>query len=58
MRTFQPTISTFYAYQETYLDSSISSSDNNFTIPGYDQYTSDYPSNVKREESGWGGYLL
>ena len=56
MRTFQPIISTFYAYQETYLDSSISSNDNNFTIPGYDQYTSDHPSNVKREEVG--GYLL
>ena len=41
---FQPIISTFYAY----LDSSISSNDNNLTMPGYDLYRADYPSNVKR----------
>ena len=34
---------------ETYLDSSISSNDNNLTIPGYDLYTADHPSNVKYE---------
>ena len=33
---------------ETYLDSSISSNDNNLTIPGYDLYRVDHPSNVKR----------
>ena len=33
---------------ETYLDSSISSNDNNLTIPGYDLYRADHPSNVKR----------
>ena len=32
---------------ETYLDSSISSSDNNLTIPGYDLNRADHPSNVK-----------
>ena len=33
---------------ETYLDSSNSSNDNNLTIPGYDLYKADHPSNVKR----------
>ena len=33
---------------ETYLDSNISSNDNNVTIPGYDLYRADHPSNVKR----------
>ena len=32
---------------ETYLDSSISSNDNNLTISGYDLYRADHPSNVK-----------
>ena len=33
---------------ETYLDSNISSNDNNLTIPGYDLHRADHPSNVKR----------
>ena len=39
---------------KTCLDSSISSKDNNLTIPGYDLYIAEHPSNVKRG----GGYLL
>ena len=39
---------------ETYLDSSISSNDNNLTIPGYDLYRADHPSNVKRGGGGGG----
>ena len=35
-------------FSETYLDSSSSGSDNNLTIPGYDLYRADHPSNVKR----------
>ena len=35
---------------ETYLDSSISSNENNLKIPGYDLYGADHPSNVKH---GW-----
>ena len=38
-----------------YLDSSISSNDNNLTIPCYDLYRADYLSNAKR---GWSLYLL
>ena len=34
---------------ETYLDSNVSSNDNNVTIPVYDLYRVDHPSNVKRE---------
>ena len=34
---------------ETYLDSSISSKDNNLTIPAYDLYRADHPGNVKCE---------
>ena len=33
---------------KTYLDSSVSSNDNNLTIPGYDLYRADHPSKVKR----------
>ena len=40
---------------ETYLDSCISKKDNNLTLPGYDLYRADRPSNVKR---GGGVYLL
>ena len=39
---------------ETYLDSSISSNDSNLTIPGYDLYRADDPSNVKRVGGGAG----
>ena len=42
---------------ETYLDSSISSNDNNLTIPGYDLYRADHPSNVKGRGRG-GGVVL
>ena len=34
---------------ETYLNSNISSSDNNLTIPGYDLCRADHPSNVNHE---------
>ena len=33
---------------ETYLDSTISSNDNNLTIPCYDLHRTDHPSDVKR----------
>ena len=33
---------------KTYLDSNISSKDSNLTIPGYDLYRADHPSNIKR----------
>ena len=41
---------------ETYLDSSISSNDNNLTILAYDLYRADHPSKVKRGRGGL--YLL
>ena len=40
---------------ETCLDSIISSNDNNLTIPGYDLYRADHPSNDGRRGGGWGG---
>ena len=48
MPTFLFIISIFYAYQETYLDSTISSDDSNLSIRGYDLYRADHPSNLKR----------
>ena len=33
---------------ETYLDSSVSSDDDNLEIPGYDLFRTDHPSNTKR----------
>ena len=38
---------------ETCLDSNISSNNNNLTIPGYDLYKADHPSNVE----GGGVYI-
>ena len=37
---------------ETYLDSSISSNDNNLTILAYDLYRADHPSKLKRGRGG------
>ena len=48
MPTFLFLISIFYAYQETYLDWTISCDDSNLLIWGYDLYRADHPSNVKR----------
>ena len=33
---------------ENYLDSSVSSDDDNLEIPGYDLFRTDHPSNTKR----------
>ena len=41
---------------ETYLDSNISSNNNNLAIPGYNLYRADHLSNVKRGGEGKGIY--